>query len=178
MAKAKSKDNKSKDKKSGVPKKLAGVKVPKAVRESKSLSTLLTSNLGREILAGALIAAAGAAAAALTRTRTAQNAGHAIADAHATVLVCAATPDGHALADAGAGASDSVQTAAGAVASVVTQAAKSFLPPSLLGEGEASDNGQKPRYLQKASDHSSRKRSKKSGKKDDPSKKRPSKTAE
>jgi hypothetical protein len=159
MAKAKSKDNKSKDKKSGVPKKLAGVKVPKAVRESKSLSTLLTSNLGREILADALIAAAGAAAAALTRTRTAKDAGH-------------------ALADAGAGASDSVQTAAGAVASVVTQAAKSFLPPSLLGEGEASDNGQKPRYLHKASDHSSRKRSKKSGKKDDPSKKRPRKTAE
>ena len=70
MAKAK-----SKDKKSGVPKKLAGVKVPKAVRESKSLSTLLTSNLGREILADALIAAAGAAAAALTRTRTAKDAG-------------------------------------------------------------------------------------------------------
>jgi hypothetical protein len=154
MAKAK-----SKDKKTGVPKKLAGVKVPKAVRESKSLSTLLTSNLGREILADALIAAAGAAAAALTRTRTAKDAGH-------------------ALADAGAGASDSVQTAAGAVASVVTQAAKSFLPPSLLGEGEASDNGQKPRYLQKASDHSSRKRSKKSGKKVDETKKRPHKKAE
>jgi hypothetical protein len=154
MAKAK-----SKDKKTGVPKKLAGVKVPKAVRESKSLSTLLTSNLGREILADALIAAAGAAAAALTRTRTAKDAGH-------------------ALADAGAGASDSVQTAAGAVASVVTQAAKSFLPPSLLGEGEASDNGQKPRYLQKASDHSSRKRSKKSGKKVDETKKRPRKKAE
>jgi hypothetical protein len=154
MAKAK-----SKDKKTGVPKKLAGVKVPKAVRESKSLSTLLTSNLGREILADALIAAAGAAAAALTRTRTAKDAGH-------------------ALADAGAGASDSVQTAAGAVASVVTQAAKSFLPPSLLGEGEASDNGQKPRYLQKASDHSSRKRSKKSGKKGDETKKRPRKKAE
>jgi hypothetical protein len=154
MAKAK-----SKDKKTGVPKKLAGVKVPKAVRESKSLSTLLTSNLGREILADALIAAAGAAAAALTRTRPAKDAGH-------------------ALADAGAGASDSVQTAAGAVASVVTQAAKSFLPPSLLGEGEASDNGQKPRYLQKASDHSSRKRSKKSGKKVDETKKRPRKKAE
>jgi hypothetical protein len=154
MAKAK-----SKDKKTGVPKKLAGVKVPKAVRESKSLSTLLTSNLGREILADALIAAAGAAAAALTRTRTAKDAGH-------------------ALADAGAGASDSVQTAAGAVASVVTQAAKSFLPPALLGEGEASENGPKPRYLNKASDHSSRKRSKKSAKKDDGGKKRPRKKAE
>src|SRR5215211_6183971 len=102
---------KTKDKKSGVPKKVAGVKVPKAVRQSKSLSTLLTSRLGREILADALIAAAGA------------------------------------------------------VASVVSEAAKSFLPPSLLGDGGS--DGERPRYLHKASDHSSRKRSKKSEKKGD-----------
>jgi hypothetical protein len=142
---AKSKDNKSKDKKSSVPKKVAGVKVPKAVRESKSLSTLLTSNLGREILADALIAAAGAAAAALTRTRTAHNAGQSVVDASA-------------------GASDAVQTAAGAVASVVSQAAKSFLPPSLLGESGSGED-ERPRYLNKASDHSSRKRSAKGAKK-------------
>ena len=153
MAKAK-----SKGKKSGVPKTLAGVKVPKEVRKSSAFSTLFTSNLGREILADALIAAAGAAAAALTRTRPAQKAGH-------------------AMADAGAEASDSVQTAAGAVASVVTQAAKSFLPPSLIGEAESTDNAQKPRYLHKASDHSSRKRSKKNEKKDE-GKKRPRKKEE
>lgn len=145
---------KTKDKKSGVPKKVAGVKVPKSVRQSKSLSTLLTSNLGREILADALIAAAGAAAAALTRTRTARNAGHAVADA-------------------GAGASDAVQTAAGAVASVVSEAAKSFLPPSLLGDNDSP--AARPRYAQKASDTASRKRSKKSGDKKDTGKKRASK---
>jgi hypothetical protein len=154
MAKAK-----SKAKKSGVPKKVAGIKVPKAVRESKSLSTLFMSSLGREILADALIAAAGAAAAALTQTRPAQKAGHAVVDA-------------------GAEASDSVQTAAGAVASVVTQAAKSFLPPSLISEGESAEKGQKPRYVHKASDHSSRKRSKKNEKKDDEGKKRPGKKVE
>jgi hypothetical protein len=144
---------KTKDKKGGVPKKVAGVKVPKSVRQSKSLSTLLTSNLGREILADALIAAAGAAAAALTRTRTARNAGHAVADA-------------------GAGATDSVQTAAGAVASVVSEAAKNFLPPSLLGENAS--HTERLRYAQKASETTSRKRSKKSDKKDT-SKKRASK---
>ena len=133
---------KAKDKKSDIPKKVAGMKVPKSVRESKSLSTLFTSELGREIIADALIAAAGAAAAALTRTRTAKNAGHAVADA-------------------GAGASDAVQTAAGAVASVVSQAAKNFLPPALLGEGGPAD-GERPRYATKTSDHGSRKRSKKS----------------
>jgi hypothetical protein len=131
---------KDKAKKSGMPKKVAGVKVPKTVRQSKSLGTLLTSDLGREILADALIAAAGAAAAALTRTRAARNAGHAVVDA-------------------GADASDALQTAAGAVASVVSQAAKSLLPGSLVGESGADEA--KPRYLHKTSDHSARKRSNK-----------------
>ena len=133
---------KKKAKKSG-SKTVGGVKLPKALRGS-SIGTLLTSDLGREILADALIAAAGAAAAALTRTRAAKDAGHAIADA----------------APASA---DAVQTAAGAVANVVGQAAKSFLPTSLVAEG-GPDFEQKPRYLHKASDHMSRKRSKKSDK--------------
>ena len=98
-----------------MPKKLAGVKVPKAMRQSKSLSTLLNSGLGREILADALIAAAGAAAAALTRTRPVQKAGRAAAETGS---------------DAASATSDAVQTAAGAVASVVTEAARNFLPTS------------------------------------------------
>ena len=52
-AKAKSKKDETK-----LPKKVAGVKVPKAVRESGSLATLFNSALGREILADALIAGA------------------------------------------------------------------------------------------------------------------------
>ncbi|HEX2136445.1 MAG TPA: hypothetical protein VHG30_11165 [Microvirga sp.] len=141
---------KKKAKKSG-SKTIGGVKLPKALRGS-SLGTLLTSDVGREILADALIAAAGAAAAALTRTRAAKDAGHAIAEA----------------APASA---DAVQTAAGAVANVVTHAAKSFLPSALVGEG-GPDLDQKPRYLHKASDHMSRKRSKKSDKDDGEGKKR------
>jgi hypothetical protein len=137
----------TKSKKSGVPKKVAGVKVPKSVRQSKSIGTLLTSDLGREILADALIAAAGAAAAALTRTRAARTAGNAVAEA-------------------GAGTGDLVQTAAGAVATVVTEAAKNILPAALVGGGQ-SEGEAKPRYLHKTSDLDSRKRSKKDEKKSD-----------
>lgn len=134
--------SKSKDKKSegGLPKKVAGMKLPKAVKDSGALSTLFNSNLGREILADALIAAAGAAAAALTRTRAAKNAGHAVADAGS---------------EAASMTSELMQTAAGAVAGVVTDAAKNFLPPSLLGEeksggrgkarGETTDDGDQAR---------------------------------
>lgn len=115
------KDKKKKAKKANVgPKAVAGVKVPKAARSSLgSLTTLFNSELGREILADALIAAAGAAAAALTRTRTAKAAGQAVANAGA---------------DAASASGDALQTAAGAVATVVTEAARTFLPPSLVGE--------------------------------------------
>ena len=143
---------KSRDKKSGAPKKVAGVKIPKAVRKSSALSTLFSSSLGREILADALIAAAGAAAAALTRTRTAEKAGE-------------------SAVKAGAEATDAMQTAAGAVANVVTEAARSFLPPSLVGE-ENAGIGKHRRYAHKSSDHHSRKRSKKGEKKSEGGKNR------
>src|SRR5690349_21122864 len=52
-----------------IPKKVAGVKVPKVLRKSKSVDTLLNTPLGRELLAGALVAGAGAAASALTKHR-------------------------------------------------------------------------------------------------------------
>ncbi len=143
MTKSKAKTSK---KGSAVPKKVAGVKVPKAVRKSGSLSTLMNSGLGREILADALIAAAGAAAAALTRTRAAQTAGNAVAATGA---------------EAASGANDAVQTAAGAVAGVVSEAAKTFLPASLVGGDEPA---QKPRYIHRVADHSERKRSKKDDK--------------
>jgi hypothetical protein len=141
MAKAKGKSSK---KVGGVPKKVAGVKVPKAVRKSSSLGTLLSSGLGREILADALIAAAGAAAAALTKTRPVQNAGRAVADTGA---------------EAASQSADAMQTAAGAVANVVTEAARNFLPASLMGgDGEPAP---KPRYVHRVADHSERKRSRK-----------------
>jgi hypothetical protein len=150
-AKGKAKAKAKKDDK-GIPKKVAGVKVPKAVRESSSLSTLFNSALGREIIADALIAAAGAAAAALTRTRAAKKAGNAVADTGAEAVSASA---------------ELMNTAAGAVAGVVTEAAKSFLPASLVGDDQGKDAGQdgkRPRYAHLASDHNVRRTSKKAEK--------------
>ena len=55
--------------KTKLPKSVLGIKVPKALRKSKSVDTLLKSPTGREILAGALVAGATAAASALARHR-------------------------------------------------------------------------------------------------------------
>ena len=52
-------------KKKVIPRKIAGYKVPKALRRSRLLNHLLRSPVGREIIANALTAGATAAAAAL-----------------------------------------------------------------------------------------------------------------
>ncbi|WP_445501449.1 hypothetical protein [Microvirga sp. G4-2] len=132
MPKAKSKDKKGN-------KKGTGTKLAKSAKKS-GLMDLINTDLGREILADALIAAAGAAAAALTRTRSAKQAGSAVADA-------------------GSQAADMTQTAAGAVANVVTEAARHLLPASLTGEGEETGKaeGKKVKYVHRSSDHSKRK---------------------
>jgi hypothetical protein len=54
-------------KKTKVPKKIAGVKVPKALRKSDLVAGLLSNPAARTVLADVLLAAAGAAAAALAR---------------------------------------------------------------------------------------------------------------
>ena len=119
MAKAKDKKGSGKSKKDADKgSKGSGSKIVKSVKKS-GLMDLIGSNLGREILADALIAAAGAAAAALTQTRPAKKAGTAVANA-------------------GAQTADLTQTAAGAVAEVVTDAARHFLPSGLIGEGSGS----------------------------------------
>ena len=89
-------------------KKDLGAKLSKAFRNFAPIKELMGSSLGREVLADVLIAAAGAAAAVLTKGKS-----------------------GSAEA-----AKDKVHTAAGAVAGVVTDAARHFLPASLLGDEE------------------------------------------
>lgn len=162
MPKAKAKKN-SVTKAKSKGKKDASAKLSKALTKFSPLKDLMNSDLGRELLADALIAAAGAAAVALTKSRTVRNAG-------------SATSEASTLA-AGA-AKDAMQTAAGAVAGVVTEAARHFLPTSLtsgLDEEEAaprkasraksSGKARKPQYAHLASDHSKRKTSRKSGSK-------------
>jgi hypothetical protein len=149
MAKAK---DKTKDKKAaGKGKKASGAKLPKAVRKS-GLMDLVNSDLGREILADALIAAAGAAAAALTKTRTVKKVGSAAVGASSQA------------ADV---TKDAMQTAAGAVAGVVTEAARQFLPASLTGEQEDEGGdrdkpaGKRVQYASRSSDTSKAKTSSK-----------------
>ena len=52
-----------------LPKKVAGYKVPKSIRKSKMLRALLNNPVGRDVLANALTAGAGAAAAILVQNR-------------------------------------------------------------------------------------------------------------
>lgn len=127
-----------KDKKKGkgkVPKTIAGVKVPKAVRESLA-STFLDNPQVRQILADMLIAAAGAAAAALVKYRPT---GQQVADA------------GEAALDAGAGAAaatrDVVQSAAGTVTDAVADAARQILPASLTSGGVEDGKGESYAHL-------------------------------
>jgi hypothetical protein len=115
--------------KAKLPKQVAGVKVPKRLRKSgKSFAGLFKSPLGREILADALVAAAGAAAAALVRNRPSaaevKDAGVAVADAGATAAVTA---------------KDVAQAAVGAVGGVVAEAARQVLPTSLTGDSRDGD---------------------------------------
>jgi hypothetical protein len=52
-----------------IPKKIAGYKVPKSVRSNSILKALLGSKVGRDVLAKALLAGAGAAAAILVEEK-------------------------------------------------------------------------------------------------------------
>ncbi len=142
MAKAKTKDSK---KSQGKAKKGPGTKLAKSAQKSGFMD-LFNSELGREILADALIAAAGAAAAALTKTRTAKKAGAAVADA-------------------GSQTADLTQTAAGAVAGVVTEAARQFLPAGVLGGSDGANKGgksepKKVKYVNRSSNASKTKTAK------------------
>jgi hypothetical protein len=56
-------------KKAALPKKIAGVKVPKTIRKSRMLRAMLRNPMGRDLLANALVAGAGAAAAVLVEKR-------------------------------------------------------------------------------------------------------------
>ncbi|WP_230532726.1 hypothetical protein [Microvirga roseola] len=136
MAKAKGK--KSSGKKTSLTKSLS-----KSARKS-GLMDLLDSPLGRQILADALVAAAAAAAAALTKTRTVRKAGAAVAEKGA---------------EAAEVTKDKTLDAADAVAGIVTEAARHFLPTSLVGDGDEQDksSGKKVKYLHRTSDHSKRK---------------------
>ncbi|HEY8566839.1 MAG TPA: hypothetical protein VIL65_15185 [Beijerinckiaceae bacterium] len=139
MAKAAKKLNK-------LPKTIAGVKIPKSLRKLGPLGQLMDHPLGREILADALIAAAGAAAAALVKHRPSgaqlAQAGEQVAEAGEKAVAGGA--------QAASLGRDLVQTAAGAVAEVVVDAAKSVLPGAAKADEAPSKRrkgkGETPRH--------------------------------
>ena len=97
--------------------KVMGVTVPKTFTDA--LDTLINSPRGREILAGAIVAAATAAAAALMKgsdRRQVAKAREVAADAGSRVT------------------KDLSEVAAGVVADIVTSSARTLLPASLTGE--------------------------------------------
>jgi hypothetical protein len=112
-----------------IPKKIAGLKVPKKLRKSKMLRGLLSSAGGREILASALTAGAAAAAAALSRNRDDVQAGRGSKKGGGG-LVSGALHDG-----------------AGAIMQVVASAARSVLPdqpaPSAPAKAKAASSEQR-----------------------------------
>ncbi|WP_105383590.1 hypothetical protein [Neorhizobium alkalisoli] len=57
-------------KKNAIPKKVAGFKIPRSIRKSSFLRSMLASKTGRDILGKALLAGAGAAAAVLAEERS------------------------------------------------------------------------------------------------------------
>jgi hypothetical protein len=114
MAKKK-KDSKGK---SAKPKKDDGAKVPKNMRQAGDLiSALVSSPMARELVADTLIAVAGV----LAGNRQSREA---IADAGAK---------------AASGAKDLGQTATGAVAEVVADAARRILPSAMTGENDGGE---------------------------------------
>jgi hypothetical protein len=111
-----------------MPKKLAGMKVPKAVRKSRFLDSLIGSETGRKLLADALIAAAAAAAATLAGQSS----------------TAAANGSGKRKrkGDTGASAAEAlISAAAGSVAGFVGDTAKKLLPDGLTSKPKRSAKG-------------------------------------
>lgn len=101
-------------KKKVIPKKVAGFRVPKAIRKSKPLKVLLGSKTGRDILGKSLMAGAAAAAAVLAEER----------EDVARAGRKSVSKGARAVGIAG----DAIQSAAHAAMDVVTESARSFLP--------------------------------------------------
>ncbi|MGI0523447.1 hypothetical protein [Rhizobium giardinii] len=109
--------------KNRIPKKVAGYKVPKTIRKSSVIQTLLASNIGRNVLANALTAGAGAAAAILVEERE---------------EIAATTKKGARKGARVIGlAGDAIRSAAEAATEVVRDAADAALPKKMRKQAKA-----------------------------------------
>jgi hypothetical protein len=118
--------------KNRIPKKVGGYKVPKAIRKSSVIRSLLASDIGRDVLANALTAGAGAAAAVLIEERK---------------EIAGTTKKGARKgAKAIALASEAIRSAAHAATEVVREAADAALPKKVRKQAkERRDANKGPR---------------------------------
>lgn len=103
-----------KKKKFAIPKTIAGMKVPKRLRKSSLVRNLLSNRVGRQIMADALMAGAGAAATILIAERKEA--------AHGAEAGLRKTRRGFSIVG------EAMEGAVGAMFGVVTEAANSMLP--------------------------------------------------
>ena len=117
--------------KTRIPRKIAGYKVPKAIRKSPMLKVLLGSTAGRRILSDAVMAGAAAAAAILVQSNedVAQAGKKAAKGGKKTGNIAARAAKG----------------AAGAMVNVIGEAAHAVLPEAMTDAGSKSVRRQAPR---------------------------------
>jgi hypothetical protein len=118
--------------KTKVPKKVAGVKLPKTLRHSNLVEAIFQNDTARRLLADALIAAAGAAAAVLTRK---------VAPSAEQVATA-----GEAVADAGSKAASATTDLATGMAGTLGHAVAA-MAGSLLPDGNSKDKKKKRRKV-------------------------------
>ena len=118
--------------KNRIPKKVAGFKVPKAIRKSPMLKVLLGSTAGRRVLSDAVMAGAAAAAAILVQSNQDE-----VAQAGKQVVKGGKK--------AGNVAARAVKGAAGAMVNVIGEAAHAVLPESMTNADSKSTRRQAPR---------------------------------
>lgn len=117
----------AKQSKPKLPKTVAGVKVPKALRKSGVLATMVGSPTGRQLVADALVAAGAAAAAVLAKA--------------------ALTPSDNRrskYSDGNTGLAEAAHHAAGTISAILTAAAAALHAPSGSDEAESEEAGRTP----------------------------------
>jgi hypothetical protein len=115
-------------KKNRIPKQVAGFKIPKSIRKSSFLKSMLASKTGRDILGKAVVAAAGAAAAVLAEERKD------VADTGKK----GARKGARAVSIAG----DAIQSAAHAALDVVAEQTRNIIPTGKKKDGDGRPFGE------------------------------------
>jgi hypothetical protein len=108
-----------------IPKKIAGVKVPSALRKSKTIKSFLKDADNRQMITRALVAAGGAIATALAE--------HRAGGKHVKQAL-------HGAEEVGAGAAHTANSVSGAIGNVVAGAAQSLASTLVQGKDKMGEH--------------------------------------